>query len=145
MSKELVHITMHLKHLAKKLIFIATQLRHPSDFPSIFRNEPIQFSFDPNKWICANFLLTKFISIRGSENFDNYIPCLGLVRAPLVAKEKMMLWSSECGLNAPFKVWTLFTTFHLSYCTPSNGHYHQQKTNRRLDVVESKFRCIFFI
>jgi len=48
-SKELVHITIHLKYLAKELIFIATQLKHPSDFPSILINEPIQFSFDPNK------------------------------------------------------------------------------------------------
>jgi hypothetical protein len=48
-AKELVNITTQLKQLAKELICMVTQLRHPLDSLPIPRNEPIQFSFNPNK------------------------------------------------------------------------------------------------
>jgi hypothetical protein len=63
-----------IEALARKLICIVMRLKHPNDYP-IFRNELVQFSFDPNNWIRANnSVIIRFISTKGSETFDNYIP-----------------------------------------------------------------------
>jgi hypothetical protein len=61
--EELVNIVTQLKHLASfrhianELICITMWLKHPCNFSLIFRNELVQFSFNPNKWICASLLV----------------------------------------------------------------------------------------
>jgi hypothetical protein len=117
-----------LKHLAKEVICIVMWLKHPCNFSLILGNEPVQFSFNPNKWICVSSSIIRFISTRGGETFDNYIPCRACwgitnqwCREALNAVWKYLLVS--------FKVWTPFTTSYLSYHTPSfDEHYHKQKT-----------------
>jgi hypothetical protein len=48
-AKELINMTTHLEQLAKELICMATQLRHPCDSLPIPKNEHVQFSFNNNK------------------------------------------------------------------------------------------------
>jgi hypothetical protein len=128
-----------LKHLAKEVICIIMWLKHPCNFSLIPGNEPVQFSFNPNKWICVSSSIIRFTSTRGGETFDNYIPCRacwGIINQ----------WCREA-LNAVWKYLLEFgphpqpLTFHITLLHLMSII----KLNRWLDVVKSKFGCIFFI
>lgn len=124
-----------LSHFAKELICITMWLRHPCNFSLILGNEHVQFSFNLNKWICVSLVVIMFISTRGNETFDSYIPC-----------RACQGWCHEA-LNA---VWKYLLEFG---CHPQPLAFHialhlmtttiNKKLNRWLDVVESKFGCTF--